>query len=179
MSEAAAAPAEKKPARSKKGLIIIIAVAVVVLGGGAGAWFAFMGHPAAGSEAAAAEAGKEEDKKEGKEESEPRLPAEYVEMSPPFVVNFEPGAAARFLQIAVQVKTRSHEMVELLKHNTPLIRNDLLVLFGNKHVEEVATPEGKEALREAALEAVRHIVKEEGGEPEEVEAVLFTSFVMQ
>jgi len=174
MSEAAAAPDEKKPAKSKKGLIIIIAAVVLVLGGGAGAWFAFTGHPEEGSEEAAAE-----DKKKSKEESEPRLPAEYVEMNPPFVVNFEPGAAARFLQIAVQVKTRSHEMVEMLKHNTPLIRNDLLVLFGNKHVEEVATPEGKEALREAALEAVRHIVKEEGGEPEEIEAVLFTSFVMQ
>jgi flagellar FliL protein len=169
MSEAAAAPATKKPARSRKGLIII-AAAVLVLGGGAGAWFAFMGPPGEGGEAAAEEV---------KEKSEPRLPAEYVEMNPPFVVNFEPGAAARFLQVAVQVQTRSHEIVELLKHNTPLIRNDLLVLFGNKHVEEVATPEGKEALREAALEAVRHIVKEEGGEPEEVEAVLFTSFVMQ
>jgi flagellar FliL protein len=169
MSEAAAAPAQKKPARSKKGLIII-AAAVLVLGGGAGAWFTFMGHPEEGGEAAAAEV---------KEKSEPRLPAEYVEMNPPFVVNFEPGAAARFLQVAVQVQTRSHETVELLKHNTPLIRNDLLVLFGNKQVAEVATPEGKEALREAALEAVRHIVRDEGGEPKEVEAVLFTSFVMQ
>lgn len=173
MSEAATE--EKKPAKSRKGLIIIIAAAVVVLGGGAGAYFAFMGH---GDEAAAEEGAEGKDKKH-KEESEPKLPAEYVELSPAFVVNFEPGAAARFLQIAVQVKTRSHEMVEMLKHNTPLIRNDLLVLFGNKHVEEVSTAEGKEALREAALEAVRHIVEEEGGEPEEIEAVLFTSFVMQ
>jgi flagellar FliL protein len=128
-----------------------------------------MGHPEEGA-----------DKKEKAEAAEaPKAPAEFVEMDPPFVVNFEPGAAARFLQIAVQLKTRSPEMVEFLKHNTPVIRNDLLLLFGNKHVEDVSTLEGKEALRAAALEAVRHIISEEGGKPDELEAVLFTSFVMQ
>jgi flagellar FliL protein len=164
MSEQAAAPKKK----SRKGLLIIILSAVVLAGGGAGAYFAFMGHPEEGAEGNNSEAA-----------AEPRAPAQFVEMNPPFVVNFEPGAAARFLQVAVQLKTREPEMVEFLEHNTPMIRNDLLLLFGNKHVEEVATLEGKESLRAAALEAVRHIISEEGGKPEELEDVLFTSFVMQ
>jgi len=167
MSEPAAAP-QTKPKKSKKGLLIAIASVVVLGGGGAGAYFAFRGHPEEGAEGKKAEV-----------EAEPKAPAEFVEMDPPFVVNFEPGASARFLQVAVQLKTRSPEMVEFLKHNTPSIRNDLLLLFGNKHVEEVSTLEGKEALRAAALESVRHIISEEGGKPDELEAVLFTSFVMQ
>jgi flagellar FliL protein len=107
------------------------------------------------------------------------LPAQFVALEPPFVVNFDPGASARFLQIAVQAMTREPEMVEFLKLHSPAIRNDLLLLFGNKTVEEVSTNEGKELLRQAALEAIRKIAKDEGTKPEAVEAVYFTSFVMQ
>jgi flagellar FliL protein len=163
---AEAAP-ENKPKKSKKGLLIIIVSAVVLIGGGAGAYFGFMRHPGEGAETAK------------EETAEPKLPAQFVAMDPPFVVNFEPGATAHFLQVAVQLKTRAPEMVEFLEHNTPSIRNDLLLLFGNKHVEEVSTLEGKEALRAGALAAVRHIISEEGGKPDELEDVLFTSFVMQ
>jgi flagellar basal body-associated protein FliL len=60
-----------------------------------------------------------------------------------------------------------------------MIRNDLLLLFGNKKVGEVATQEGKEALRIATLEAVRKIISDEGGKGETLEAAYFTSFVMQ
>ena len=62
---------------------------------------------------------------------------------------------------------------------TVLLQHDLLLLFGNKQVAEVATPEGKEALRTATLDAVRKVVASEGGDPEALEAVYFTSFVMQ
>lgn len=164
MSEEKAAPAKK----SKKGLLIIIA-AVVVLGGGAGAYFGFMRHPA----------GKEGEHAKEEHKEPVKLPAQFVDLDPPFVVNFEPGASARFLQIAVQLKTREPEMLEFLERNKPVIRNDLLLLFGNKRVDEVSTKEGKEALRAGALEAVRKIIKDEGGKPEGLEDVLFTSFVMQ
>ena len=159
---------EAKPAKKSKKLLIIILSAVVVLGGGAGAYFGFMRK---GDDKAAA--------KQAKAEPVVKLPAQYVEMDPPFVVNFEPGSSARFLQITVQLMTREPEMVEFLHHNAPRIRNDLLLLFGNKHVDEVASQEGKEALRAAALETVRHVVTDEGGKGEAVEAVYFTSFVMQ
>jgi flagellar FliL protein len=85
----------------------------------------------------------------------------------------------RFLQITVQLMTREPHMVEFLERNSPIIRNDLLLLFGNKQVEEVSTNAGKEALRAAALETVRKIVAAEGEKPEALEAVYFTSFVMQ
>jgi len=165
MSEAKAAAA---PGKSKKGLLIIILAAVVVLGGAAGAYFAFMRHPAG-----------KKDEKARQEKAVVKLPAQFVELDPPFVVNFEPGSSARFLQVAVQLMTRDPKMVEFLKSNTPIIKNDLLLLFGNKHVEEVSTEAGKEALRKAALDAVRHIISSEGGKPEQLEAVYFTSFVMQ
>ena len=84
-----------------------------------------------------------------------------------------------FLQIAAQLMTRDPHMVEFLEHNSPIIKNDLLLLFGNKQPEEVSTNEGREALRTAALEAVRKIIAAEGQKPEALEGVYFTSFVMQ
>jgi flagellar protein FliL len=166
MSDAKPAAAAASPAKSSKKLLIIIASAVVVLGGGAGAWFAFGGKG---------------DAKEGQPKEaahEPKLPAQFVTLEP-FVVNFGPGSSVRFLQIAAQLMTRDPHMVEFLEHNTPIIRNDLLLLFGNKQPDEVSTNEGKEALRAAALEAVRKIVAAEGQKPEALEGVYFTSFVMQ
>ncbi len=43
----------------------------------------------------------------------------------------------------------------------------------------ISTREGKEKLRPLALEAVRKVVAGDGGKPQLVEAVYFTSFVMQ
>jgi flagellar protein FliL len=161
------APAtEGTPTKSRKGLFIGIAAAVVLLGGGAGAYFAF--------------AGKGEDKHDAeKAKAEARLPAQFVELEPPFVVNFQPLSPVRFLQVTVQLMTRDVELVHMLEHNAPIIRNDLLLLFGNKQVAEVSSSEGREALRAAALETVRGIITAEGGKPEALEAVYFTSFVMQ
>ncbi|HTQ36233.1 MAG TPA: flagellar basal body-associated FliL family protein [Steroidobacteraceae bacterium] len=161
MSEEKVAP----PKKSKKGLLIVILSVVVLAGGGAGAYFALRHKDTKAAKAAPAAAVK--------------LPAQFVELSPPFVVNLEPGSSARFLQVAVQLMTRDPKMVEFLKANMPIIKNDLTLLFGNKHAEEVSTEAGKEALRAAALDAVRHIISSEGGKPEQLEAVYFTSFVMQ
>jgi flagellar FliL protein len=164
---AAAAPAEAKGAAGKKKLIIIAAAALVVLGGGgAGAWLFLKD-------------GTSKDGEHAAEKAEPKAPPQYLALEPPFVVNFESASNVRFLQISVQVLTRDLPTVQELKTNDPAIRNDLLLLFGNQKSETVATREGKEALRQQALETVRKIVSDNGGKPELVEAVYFTSFVMQ
>ena len=165
MSDAAAAEA-KAPAPKKKLLMVLAIAGVVMAGGGAGAWFMLKG-------------GEQKEGEAKVEEAVHKLPAQFVALDPPFVVNFEPGAAARFLQVAVQVMTRDPLIVEFLEAHEPVIRNDLLLLLGNKHVEEVSSQAGKEALRAAALEIVRKILLSEGEKPEAVEAVYFTSCVMQ
>lgn len=153
------------PKKSKKGLLIAVA-GVAMLGLAGGGYYAFAGKKQEGSAA-------------GHPVEEVKLPALFFELDPPFVVNFQPGSSARFLQVAVQLMTRDPLIMTFLEHHNPIVRNDLLLLFGNKQVNEVSTPEGKEALRAATLEAVRKIIAAEGGTPESLEAVYFTSFVMQ
>jgi flagellar protein FliL len=162
------AEATEAPAKGgKKGLIIIIAAVLVLGGGGFGAWKAFSGKGEEGKDA----------KKEAKHEE--LLPPKYVNLDPPFVVNFEAEAAVRFLQVTVGVMTRDPHTEALLKDNDPRVRNDMLMILSGQNYASVSTTEGKEDLRRKCLEAVRTIVKELQGEPAKIEALYFTSFVMQ
>ena len=158
--------AEQAPKRGKKGLILIVVAALVLAGGGAGAWFAFSGKhdPTA---------------KEAKKDEGPKLPPRYINLDPPFVVNFEAESMVRFLQVTVGVMTRDPEIETLVKDNDPRVRNDMLLILSNQTYASVSTLEGKEALRSRCLDAIRTIVREMGGDPKKVEALYFTSFVMQ
>ncbi|MDH5649760.1 MAG: flagellar basal body-associated FliL family protein [Gammaproteobacteria bacterium] len=113
------------------------------------------------------------------EEEEIKLDqAIYLPLEPAFVVNFEGRGPARFLQITVEVMTRDPAMEEHIKKHMPVIRNNLVFLFGSQTYESVSTLEGKEKLRSGALAEVQKILEEEVGQAG-VEALYFTSFVMQ
>ena len=148
-----------------KGLIIAIVALLVLGGGGAGAWFAFGGkHDAKGGK---------------KPEVVEKLPPRYIALDPPFVVNFEAESMVRFLQVTIGIMTREPAVEQLVKDNDPRVRNDMLMILSNQTYASVSTAEGKEALRKRCLDAVRVIVKEMGGDDAKVEALYFTSFVMQ
>jgi flagellar FliL protein len=154
------------PKGGKKGLIIGV-ILLLVLGGGGFAAFKMMGGH------------KDDPKKKETAKKEQLLPARYVTLDPPFVVNFEAESTVRFLQITIGIMTRDVEIEKLIKDNDPRIRNDLLLILGNQNYESVSKLEGKEALRKRSLEAVRTVVKDSGGDAVKVEALYFTSFVMQ
>ena len=162
-----AAPGQDGAAPPKKGKLGLILIILVLLlgGGGAAAYFMLAGEHDPKSAAAAA--------------SEAKTPALYVALDPPFVVNFEAEQLVRFLQVTVQVMSRDPATVELIKSNDPVVRNDLLLLLGNQNYATISSREGKEKLRLLALEAVRKVVTNAGGKASKVEAIYFTSFVMQ
>jgi flagellar FliL protein len=162
---ATAAPVAAASSRKKPWLLIGIAGAVLLACGGTGAWL-LMAHNAPKKTAAAAP-------------PPPSGPPLYVALDPPFVSNFEGDQQVRFLQVTAQIMTHDPKTVEALKAADPIIRNDLLLLFSNQKATDLATNEGKERLRAAALAAVRKVLAENDGKPEKVDAVLFTTFVMQ
>jgi len=166
MAATAASAALEKPAAKKgKGkLVLIIVVVLLLAAGGAGAWW-WTSQTSAKPAAAKA--------------APPPEPPQYLPLDPPFVVNFEAEQAVRFLQITVQLMSRDPHTIELLKSNDPMVRDRLLMLFANQKYAVLSTREGKEALRQQALESVRAVLGGAGGQPEHLEAVYFTSFVMQ
>ena len=199
-AKAADPAAEAAPAKSDNSKLILIVVigvlSMVLVGGGVATFFLLRDKQgdteevAAAEETTEAEASKPADKAADKNKKEkdkgkkakdaaPKGPALYISLEPPFVVNFMPGQPARFLQITAQIMTRDPATAQLLKDNDPLVRNDLLMLFATQTHEGISAPEGKETLRKQALDAVRNVVGGEGGTAANVEAVYFTSIVMQ
>jgi len=156
-------PTDKPRKRSR--LIPIIAAVVVLVGAGAGGWL-FLRHGTAKS-------------KTGQARQVPAGPPLYVSLDPPFVTNFQPNDVARFLQLAVEVMTHDAATVDIIKANDPVIRNNLLLLFSNQKYSDLASAQGKDRLRAEALTAVRQIVAANGGDASSVDAIYFTSFVMQ
>jgi flagellar FliL protein len=162
---ATATPVAATPARKKPWLLIGIAGAVLLACGGTGAWL-LLAHNAPKTAA-------------NSPPPPPAGPPLYVPLDPPFVANFQGDQQVRFLQITAQLMTHDPKTVEALKASDPIIRNDLLLLFSNQKAADLGTNEGKEKLRTSALEAVRKVLAANGGKPEKVDAVLFTTFVMQ
>lgn len=155
---AVAAPA---PATNKKRRLILIGGAVALLVAGAGGGWWLTQSRAAAKPAVVA-----------------KPPAQYLALSPAFVVNLTDTDGARYLQADVQLMTRDVETLAALEAHGPAIRNRLLLLFGAQSAGQLAERSGKEKLQKQALAEVRAVLKAEAA-PDKVEALYFTSLVTQ
>ncbi|HEY0683082.1 MAG TPA: flagellar basal body-associated FliL family protein [Steroidobacter sp.] len=165
MVDAVAGDAPAAPAKSK---MLVIVLCSLLAAGAAGGGVYFMTAKKGGEEHAAPEAA-----------PAVKTPAIYSKFDPPFVVNFQNKGQMRFLQVSIEVMTRDAATADLLKQHDPKLRNDLLMLLGGQTFETLSSREGKEQLRAEALKAVADVIVAEGGKPEAVEQLYFTSFVMQ
>ncbi len=102
----------------------------------------------------------------------------YVELGDPLVVNFIENNQIRYLQVKMEVMTYDEGMSEKIKTHMPLIRNNLLMMLSGLDYETISSLAGKQKIRAEALAEIQNILKEKTGDPG-VEAVYFTSFVMQ
>ena len=120
---------------------------------------------------------------EGEEAPEPKPQRKggspiYVPLNPAFVVNFENQELVSFLQVDIQVMTYDSSVEQALKVHMPVVRNELLLLLGGKQYHEINTREGKRKLSQEAITEIRRVL-DEAGAPSGIEALYFTSFVMQ
>lgn len=105
-------------------------------------------------------------------------PALYFPLDPAFVVNFKENGRTRFLQCKIEVMTRDPQIVEDIKANMPVIRNNFIMLLGNQKAEDLETTAGKEKIRAELLDSLKKFLAEETGRVK-VEGLYFTSFVTQ
>jgi flagellar FliL protein len=183
MAAAPKAKAGGAESGSKKKLFLMIGVAVALIiisiGGTVVALKILSPAPPAGEAVAAAE-----------HAPSTLAPAIYYAMTPNFTINFNVNGRQRYLQAAITLLYRDPLLEELLTLHMPAIRNGLVMLLSGKNFDELQTSEGKEILREEALEIIRSQLqkekaalvasgKGEGVSAANVEQVLFTNFVMQ
>jgi len=151
----------------KMKMILIAVGALLLIGGSIGGTLLIVG---GNDETAENEASEEVEISRGN--------ASYVELKPAFTVNLAPEDPVGFLQISIQILTFNDDVAKELEKHKPLIRNNLLVLFGRQSSAELRAPEGKERLQKSALETVQSVINKQGSGGE-VDNVFFTSFVMQ
>jgi flagellar protein FliL len=166
LEPAADVPLADEAAGPRKRPLLLISIVVILLAAVAAGGWLWIGHSKPRA-------------KQASTRTVPTGPALYVALDPPFVTNFEAEQLVRFLQLSVQVMTHDAATADLLKANDPQIRNDLLILFSNQKYADISTRDGKERLRTQALAAVRKVIVANGGNADHVEAIYFTSFVMQ
>ena len=101
----------------------------------------------------------------------------YKSLEPAFVVNIDDGRTVRFLQVKVDIMARNQETLSNIDRVEPRIRHDIIMLFSTMTREMARDQTQREQLQSKVLNIVNNVLKE-SGHPE-VEAVYFTSFVVQ
>ncbi|MCU6435392.1 flagellar basal body-associated protein FliL [Undibacterium sp. Jales W-56] len=164
---AKAAEADVVPApagRSKKKLIIMIAAGILVLSGVGGGAAIFLSKKNAAS-------------KDKEHKTEPVKAPVFLPLEP-FTVNLQSENGDKYLQVAMTLQVQDEEQVNLIKLNNAQVRSRLLILLSSKQASEILTSEGKEKLAEEIIEQVK-LPFSPKGEPQKLNGVFFTSFVIQ
>lgn len=103
----------------------------------------------------------------------------YVELKPAFIVNYGGAGRLRYLKtdIALRISGGSNGP-SAIRHHMPYIRHRLVMLLSKASEEQLSSMEGREMLRQEALQAVKDVLIQEEGE-EFVHDLLFNSFIVQ
>lgn len=168
MSKAPAKPAahaETAPAgKSKKKLIIMIAAGVFLLagiGGGAAFFLSKKNHP----------------DKDKEHKSEPAKAPVFLPLES-FTVNLQSDSGDKYLQVSMTMQVQDEEQANLIKANMPQVRSRLLMLLSSKDAAELLSVEGKDKLVKDIIDQVK-LPFTPKGEPQKVNDVFFTSFIVQ
>lgn len=189
------APVEQAPKKSKKGLLIaIVAIVLVVVVGGAAAFFLMKGKPAAdeGDEEGDEPPAKVEKAKKAKKEHD-EAPPVFVKLEA-FTVKLQTEQQEAYLQAVPELRVLDAHTGDRIKQYTPEIRHKLLLILSGKKASDISTPPGVQRLANEMRVTINAIIeppqpRKKGKEPEEpgdragpdepVQAVLFTSFIVQ
>ncbi len=165
---------KSKPRKKINPIIIWVVVGVLVVAGSVGGTLFMLGV----FDSDEAEEVVEEEAAEAQDVVAKPDPAMYFPIKPAFIVTLPSKGRQRMLSVEVTIMTRDSEIFNGLQTHMPLVKNRLVMLLGGEIYEELQTAEGKELLRQKALQAMQDIMQQEIGKPA-IEQVLFTNFVMQ
>jgi flagellar FliL protein len=150
-------------------VLIIVALVFVLLLGMMGTGFFFMWNKMNAANANPADAG----------EAGALSAAEPVKIGPihpldTFIVNLADEGGARYLRVTMNLELKDKEAVDLVQERLPLIRNGVLMILPAKKYVEIATVEGKDALRDELVAKLNSFLKSDS-----VANIYFTEFVIQ
>lgn len=177
---------DEAPKKGGKSKLVLILVAVLMLAAGGGGGYFFSKKAASHEPAAEAKADKhgsdQADASSGDEaEEEGPVVNPIVVQLDIFTANIQPVEAEKFLQIGLALKFASKDnkggTPDFVMPYIPDVRNAILMRLSSVTAQDVATHEGREALREDIRKAVRKSLIPEHRKM--LKGILFTTFIMQ
>lgn len=104
----------------------------------------------------------------------------YYTLGPSFVTNYDGAGRLKYLKTDITVRI-DPGTAPMLDTHLPYIRNKIVVLLAAQLEENLTSTEGKEALRNQALNEVKAALDflVGGGSGERIRNLYFTSFVVQ
>ncbi len=105
---------------------------------------------------------------------------QYVHLQPAFVLNYGSNTKGRMKYIRTDIALRvvGAEAAGKVNHHQAYIRNQMVLLLSQQNDDTVNNAQGREKLRQVALEEVRALLTELEGKPY-VEDLYFQNFVAQ
>ncbi len=184
-----------KLARKEQGVsrlvLIIMIVVVIVIGAGVGVAVMMMSggedDPLAAELAGETTGEEDEEDGDGAEGGDSSAKgghggagarALFWSIEPPIVVNYDKFGKTGFLQVSMSVMTYDSSVLDGVNQNSPVIRNNLLLLFNGRKYEELIGAENQMRMQEEALAEVNRVLKEFTGKAG-ANNVYFTSYIMQ
>ena len=168
----------KSGSKSNTLLLIVLIVLLLLIGGGGGAYFLLNSDKGGSKPKAASEVVNGESAEEVIAEDFSHKPAIYFPLEPEFVVNLEDSSRVNFMQVELQVMMRNKEVVPIIEHHMPVIRNNIMLLLSSQKYAEISKREGKEKLMVDLKDSIQAVLNGEAPNME-IEAVYITSMVMQ
>lgn len=183
-------PAPKK--KSKLILIIVAAVVALALIGGGAAFF-LMKKSAGHDEGEGDDLPAKEERAKKKHDDAPPV---FVKLDA-FTVKLQTEQQEAYLQVVPELRVLDAHLGEKIKQYTPEIRHKLLLILSGKKASELSNPQGVQRLSNEMRVAINAIIeppppRKKGSPPKEseepsdragpddpVQAVLFTSFIVQ
>lgn len=155
------------PGKSKKKLLLgIIIVVILAVAGLAAAYFL---------------SGDDNDAESTETAEAAKAAPIYYDVKDPFIVNFgkQSNDAVRYLQVKMKVMARNQQAIDDFVAHEPAIIHELLLLFFSQNYDDLNTSEGTRALQQATLETINQQLATLADNQQGLEAVYFTSLVMQ
>lgn len=167
----AAGEAEAKPAKGKKMLIIILAVVILLVVAGGGAAFFLLKKKGADAE-------HEEEAAPAKTKVDLKAPPTFLPLEN-MVVNLADPGGNRFAQVGITLQVDNAATGDAIKAFMPSIRNGILLILSQRSTEELLQVQGKEQLSADIIAEVSRQLGFEGKKQNPIQAVLFSSFIVQ
>jgi len=106
-----------------------------------------------------------------------KTPSAYVNLVPAIVGNYGAGSKLKYYKADIALRVHP-DHVSTVEYHEPLIRDQLIQLFAQQSDADMNDFDGKEAMRQAALQQVQAVLKQEEGQAL-VEDLLFNNLVVQ